>query len=65
MDFQFASRMDQFQAGIFTVLDNKRKEVEASGRRVYNLTIGTPDFKPEPHVVEALREATLNPNNWK
>lgn len=65
MDIQFASRMDQFQAGIFTVLDNKRKEVEASGRKVYNLTIGTPDFKPEPHVVEALREAALDPNNWK
>ena len=51
MDFQFASRMDQFQAGIFTVLDNKRKEVEAAGRKVYNLSIGTPDFKPEPHCV--------------
>ena len=65
MDFRFASRMDQFQAGIFTVLDNKRKEVEAAGRKVYNLSIGTPDFKPEPYVVEALREAAQDPNNWK
>ena len=65
MDFQFASRMNQFQAGIFTVLDNKRKEMEASGRRVYNLSIGTPDFQPEPHVVEALRQAALDPENWK
>lgn len=65
MDFQFASRMKQFQAGIFTVLDHKRKEMEASGRRVYNLSIGTPDFQPEPHVVEALRQAALDPENWK
>ena len=65
MDFCFASRMDQFQTGIFTVLDNKRKEVEAAGRKVYNLSIGTPDFKPEPYVVEALREAAQNPDNWK
>ena len=65
MDFQFASRMNQFQAGIFTVLDNKRKEMEASGRRVYNLSIGTPDFQPESHVVEALRQAALDPENWK
>ena len=41
MEFQFASRMDQFQAGIFSVLDQKRREVEASGRKVYNLSIGT------------------------
>ena len=65
MDFQFASRMNQFQAGIFTVLENKRKDMEASGRRVYNLSIGTPDFQPEPHVVEALRQAALDPENWK
>ena len=44
MEFQFASRMEQFQAGIFGVLDQKRREVEASGRKVYNLSIGTPDF---------------------
>ena len=31
MEFQFASRMEQFQAGIFGVLDQKRREVEATG----------------------------------
>jgi len=65
MEFQFATRMNQFQEGIFTMLDNKKKEVEASGRKVYNLTIGTPDFKPAPHVIEALCEAAQNPENWK
>ena len=28
MELQFASRMDQFQAGIFSVLDQKRREAE-------------------------------------
>ena len=40
-------------------------EMEASGRRVYNLSIGTPDFQPEPHVIAALTEAAQDPNNWK
>ena len=31
MEFQFAKRMDMFQAGIFNVLDDKRKELQAQG----------------------------------
>ena len=65
MEFRFASRMDQFQDGIFTVLDKKRKEMEAAGRKVYNLSIGTPDFKPDPRAMEALQEAAKDPDNWK
>ena len=46
MNLQFAKRMDLFQAGIFSVLDDARKEMERSGRKVYNLSVGTPDFQP-------------------
>ena len=65
MEFHFAHRMDQFQAGIFNVLDDKKKEVEAAGRRVYNLSIGTPDFQPAPHVMSALVEAAKKPENYQ
>lgn len=65
MEFHFASRMDQLQPGIFNVLDEKRKEMEAAGRKVYNLSVGTPDFQPEPHVMEALVEAAKDPQNYK
>ena len=65
MDFQFAKRMDQFQPGIFNILDEKKKALEAQGRKVYNLSIGTPDFPPPAHVMEALREAAADPENWK
>ena len=65
MEFQFASRMEQFQAGIFGVLDQKRREVEATGRKVYNLSIGTPDFQPAPHVMQALCDAAKDPENYK
>ncbi len=65
MDVQFARRMDLFQAGIFNVLDDKKKELERTGRKVYNLSIGTPDFQPAPHVMEALSQAALRPENYK
>ena len=65
MEFHFASRIDQLQPGSFNVLDEKRKEMEAAGRKVYNLSVGTPDFQPEPHVMEALVEAAKDPENYK
>ena len=65
MEFHFAKRMDQFQPGIFNVLDDKKKALEAQGRKVFNLSIGTPDFPPPAHVIEALREAAADPENWK
>ena len=65
MDFHFASRMDQFQPGIFNVLDEKKKDLEAAGKKVWNLSIGTPDFQPEPHVIEAMIQAARDPENWK
>ena len=65
MEFQFASRMEQFQPGIFNILDDKRKEIEAAGRKVYNMSIGTPDFPPAPHVMQALCDAAQDPQNYK
>ena len=65
MNMQFARRMEQFGAGIFNVLDEKRREREAAGKKVYNLSIGTPDFSPAPHVMEALSQAARKPENYR
>lgn len=65
MEISFARRMDKFQPGIFNVLDDKKKELEQAGRKVYNLSIGTPDFQPDRHVMEALSQAALIPENYK
>lgn len=56
MKIQFAGRMDAFRPGIFNVLEDKRKELAANGRKVYNLSVGTPDFPPDAHVMEALTQ---------
>lgn len=65
MEFHFANRMDLFQPGIFNVLNDKKADMEKTGRKVYNLSIGTPDFQPDPHVIEALSQAALIPENYK
>lgn len=65
MEIKFAGRMDGFQPGIFNVLDDKKKERLAQGKPVYNLSIGTPDFLPEPHIVQALAQAASDPDNYR
>lgn len=65
MEIKFAGRMDGFQPGIFNVLDGRKNERLAQGKPVYNLSIGTPDFLPEPHVVEAMARAASDPANYR
>lgn len=60
-----ADRMKQFESGIFQLLNDKKNEVEKAGKKVYNLSVGTPDFKPAPHIVEAVAEAAKKPENYK
>ena len=39
--------------------------LEAQGRTIYNLSVGTPDFAPAPHIRQALLDAAADPENWK
>ncbi len=65
MEMRFARRMDGFEPGIFNVLDEKKNQRMAQGKPVYNLSIGTPDFLPEGHIVEALAQAASDPANYR
>lgn len=60
-----AVRLDHFQTGIFAELNELKNQVEAEGKRVYNLSVGTPDFEPPQHVIQAVREAAGKPENYK
>ena len=44
MELQFATRMKDYEEGIFQVLNEKKEALLAQGRKVYNLSVGTPDF---------------------
>lgn len=65
MKYKVAQRMEGFQPGIFNVLEQRRQQRLSQGLPVYNLSIGTPDFLPEPHVVQALSQAASDPANYR
>ena len=65
MELKFADRMDSFKEGIFTTLANIKKERIKENKPVYDLSVGTPDFLPEKHVIDALVEAAKIPENYK
>lgn len=65
MEIRFADRMQDYEEGIFQVLNEKKNERIAQGKQVYNLSVGTPDFHPQPYVMEAVQRAAQNPENYK
>lgn len=65
MSIQFADRMKDYEAGIFQVLNEKKDAAERQGKKIYNLSVGTPDFPPAEHVMNAVIEAAKKPQNYK
>lgn len=62
---RFSRRLDRLDDEVFSALNARRLELEAAGREVIDLSVGTPDFAPPAHVVDALVEAARDPNMWK
>ena len=62
---RFSKRLDRFGDEVFASLNARRRELEARGREVIDLSVGTPDFEPPAHVKEALVEAAKDSNMWK
>lgn len=62
---QASQRLDRFGAEVFASLNNKLLALKAQGKTISNMSVGTPDFKPYDHVVEALTQAAQDPEMWK
>lgn len=62
---QASQRLDRFGAEVFASLNNKLLALKAQGKTIYNMSVGTPDFKPYNHVVEALTQAAQDSEMWK
>lgn len=62
---QASQRLDRFGAEVFASVNNKLLALKAQGKTIYNMSVGTPDFKPYDHVVEALTQAAQDPEMWK
>lgn len=65
MEIGFSEKAESFQAGIFAVLNEKKEQMQREGRKVYNLSVGTPDFEPAPHIMAAVQEAAGKPENYR
>lgn len=65
MNFTFSKRPKPLRRGIFAALAHKKNELVEKGMEVYNFSIGTPDFQPPKHVMDAMVEACKDPENYK
>lgn len=64
MKIETSKRLEHFETGIFAALDEKKEELVKSGRKVYNLSVGTPDFPVAEHVRKALLESAARPEDF-
>ncbi|HIQ72424.1 MAG TPA: aminotransferase class I/II-fold pyridoxal phosphate-dependent enzyme [Candidatus Onthenecus intestinigallinarum] len=61
---RFSDKLDAYEKSIFSLLAEEKAALAASGADVIDLSIGTPDLPPAPHVMQALCEAALRPENY-
>ena len=61
---KFAERMDCFGEGVFSSLADIRRQKEARGETVIDLSIGAPNIPPEEHIRRALCEAAADEKNY-
>ena len=62
---QFIKAGDAAESNIFNRLDERKRALIAGGADVINLSIGTPDFQPDAHVMQAVSQAALDPDQYK
>ncbi len=61
----FSDKAMRIETGIFAVLNAKKNELEKQGKKIWNLSVGTPDFRPPQHIIDAVSEAAKKPENYK
>ncbi len=62
---EFAKRTLRFGEEIFAALNERKLALESEGRKIWNMSIGTPDFETPQAIREALCEAAMDPESWK
>ncbi len=61
---EVAERLSGQNPAVFSEMDRLRILEEKKGRDIINLSIGSPDLPPPPHVVAALSNAVTDANNY-
>ncbi|MCR4440841.1 MAG: aminotransferase class I/II-fold pyridoxal phosphate-dependent enzyme [Peptococcaceae bacterium] len=59
-----ADRLKRLQPGIFSKISMLKDQVKAAGKDVIDLSVGSPDMPPPPHVKEVLLKAVNDDKNY-
>lgn len=65
MNILFADRMQAGESGVFHKINEKKAVLLQQGKKLYDMSIGTPDFLPPSHVIDAMASSCQDPNNYK
>lgn len=65
MEIKHSERLNHYSTGIFAAINEEKDRIEKSGGKVFNLSIGTPDFETPEYIRNALIESAKDPENWK
>lgn len=59
-----AQRLDRLALAVFAEMEQARRRAVAAGTDVINLSVGSPDLPPAPHVIERLQAAAADPTQY-
>lgn len=62
---KFSEKFGVIKINSLLALDEVRDKAKAKGKEIIDLSVGTPDFSPAPHIIEAVKNAALNPDTYK
>lgn len=62
---KYSNLVNEFEEGIFEKLNNKKVELEKEGKTIYDLFVGTPDFKPDEYILNEISKRVLDPELMK
>ncbi len=65
MKLQFSKKANEFAPGIFTILNEKKEQLQEKGVQIHNLSVGTPDFETPEHIRKAVQDAAAKPENYR
>ncbi len=60
----FSERLDVFGTGIFAELLDVKNSRVAEGRPVCDLSVGSPNIPPAPHIIKAMTDAAADPKSY-
>ncbi len=59
-----SNRLAGLTSAVFAEMDQAKRRAQARGLDVINLSVGSPDLPPAPHVIEALKSGVSDTGNY-